>query len=1252
MPSKLLQNEALPSSLLAKLTKLRAALILKAQTAYDNWYNKEDKEGICHTIARQFHMYIEEQIGKQIDALEVIDYEGFHFWVYVAAGEEKYLIDIPFSRYEKWNPKLGTRGGFDKIPGVRFTDADLHIIAVSSSDEVPWKKIKDYPIQKGYFQASHKTPPFATAPEYKEDSNGWAIMPERQEGSQKLIPLEDLNPELFKENQKIASNWSRLSPGLRLGWVKSSLDKGFPTHLSWEKLSNEQRTSILNRIKECTHPDFDHKEAMLIRKVSGNKEQALKKVVKILGENGIGSIVVGAVALQELGYPRNTKDIDLSVSNSSKAKQVLLGNGYSSKPDEEIVVIDIENQEEIDLLQAGKPVAMSDVPMPMPSGANTTPVICDIETFIDLKIGSFLGSESMGPKYVRFQDRSDIHNLMLRKQLPRNLLNGKIHQKEYEYLWDVLDEKREMEGGNKVSSLFRRDDLALFFHNRKANETKSKLLERLEQLKPEIVQDIQAVYDAWGPCEGSGMCDEFSYGLEYWLQREFQDWPEVKVTATNDDRSQHFWVVVEGNGEAYGIDVPFAIYEKPVGDNPDNGYEKVPNVKFRAEDVRIFPVKDIFTHPWEVLDDYSSKEVYPDLKRTRKLKQSGDFEQSAKDFEQHAKHCKECSKNDRGCCPEGEQLLDAFGRDLVEPDIYKKAFDQGDKQRLESLIDQIYAITDDPNTPEDIANQLLPIVSKLWKEYKDKNYDKIRPEGPVWIPPELHKIKEELELDQPVGYREQDTKLTDDDKVLLKRMGIIASKKKAHDLTELLKQVSEKFPKTGWALVHKYGREFTLEPFTEQELPEALRIVKYHHRAQHCYMNAQHIAIENLSNPLVKYYEGFVSVHGVPIEHAWCTFKDKILDATLQSKTLKGRKDVVKPYDQYFGVEFPKKLIMPHQFRTKVYSPLLNDPVVLKMMFPQEFEKKAAEEDEREQLFQQLADEQRGEPEHAMLRIQHHKLGAGVYSFVVEHTGDLTNRMTMHFNHFHGGFDYVNNKVNKVLRVLQNPYGFFKEMQGNLKNNYEYHLENGTISTPFPEAVKEFRQLGKEYADAHASLKTYNQVQTFARDAAVALGKWDFYTAEDNLEKLKKILDQGEEFWTKEAGEFPKMRTAGRKNVPGTIYLLHLDMPEEFLKNNPQFHARHYLGWTESLDERLSAHEQGQGSKFMQKVKERNISWRLSRVWENKTRFDEAQMKAGGGLARYCPICKQMGHDVWKKQRERRREKQKGETPNATPEIQ
>jgi hypothetical protein len=74
----------------------------------------------------------------------------------------------------------------------------------------------------------------------------------------------------------------------------------------------------------------------------------------------------------------------------------------------------------------------------------------------------------------------------------------------------------------------------------------------------------------------------------------------------------------------------------------------------------------------------------------------------------------------------------------------------------------------------------------------------------------------------------------------------------------------------------------------------------------------------------------------------------------------------------------------------------------------------------------------------------------------------------------------------------------------------------------------------------------------------------------------------------------------GRRDVAETDYLLHFDPPYR--------HARHYLGWTEHLEQRLARHQAGGGARLMTVITDAQITWRLARTWEG-TRAAERRLK-------------------------------------------
>lgn len=78
------------------------------------------------------------------------------------------------------------------------------------------------------------------------------------------------------------------------------------------------------------------------------------------------------------------------------------------------------------------------------------------------------------------------------------------------------------------------------------------------------------------------------------------------------------------------------------------------------------------------------------------------------------------------------------------------------------------------------------------------------------------------------------------------------------------------------------------------------------------------------------------------------------------------------------------------------------------------------------------------------------------------------------------------------------------------------------------------------------------------------------------------------------------------------MYLLHFD--------RPYHHARHYVGFTTNLDQRVERHRAGRGSPLVQAASEAGIAFKVVRVWYNVTaqferRVHHMQKKL------LCPVC-------------------------------
>tara|TARA_R100001082_G_scaffold109119_1_gene85637 strand:+ start:279 stop:1649 length:1371 start_codon:yes stop_codon:yes gene_type:complete len=172
--------------------------------------------------------------------------------------------------------------------------------------------------------------------------------------------------------------------------------------------------------------------------------------------------------------------------------------------------------------------------------------------------------------------------------------------------------------------------------------------------------------------------------------------------------------------------------------------------------------------------------------------------------------------------------------------------------------------------------------------------------------------------------------------------------------------------------------------------------------------------------------------------------------------------------------------------------------------------------------FHKIAPIQRANPEKAMLRAQ--RLVSGVMSPVVEHTGDLTHRLTDHLGRAVGagkGAGYsrptflrimhgdVAPKLDHMLRRLNDPYGFEREFAENLASNAR------SVGIPLDQYKKQAYAALQEYADEHKKIPVFNELQKLSRDAAIAVGERNFNKARRLLERLKEISDNEELFLRK-----------------------------------------------------------------------------------------------------------------------------------------
>jgi hypothetical protein len=155
--------------------------------------------------------------------------------------------------------------------------------------------------------------------------------------------------------------------------------------------------------------------------------------------------------------------------------------------------------------------------------------------------------------------------------------------------------------------------------------------------------------------------------------------------------------------------------------------------------------------------------------------------------------------------------------------------------------------------------------------------------------------------------------------------------------------------------------------------------------------------------------------------------------------------------------------------------------------------------------FEKLADDQRGRPESAMLRIQD-LTGGGMVHQLVEGIGDLTNRMAKGAGWGYDHIDNVSDKVRAGIRNLrQGDRGPQAEYDRIMRSNAEFK------GVPLAEYQKQIEDALEKYAAEHGKLKVYNRVQWLGRQAAVFVGKRDWEYALMSLTSLDQLLHKPRE---------------------------------------------------------------------------------------------------------------------------------------------
>lgn len=218
--------------------------------------------------------------------------------------------------------------------------------------------------------------------------------------------------------------------------------------------------------------------------------------------------------------------------------------------------------------------------------------------------------------------------------------------------------------------------------------------------------------------------------------------------------------------------------------------------------------------------------------------------------------------------------------------------------------------------------------------------------------------------------------------------------------------------------------------------------------------------------------------------------------------------------------EDTSNLLSLNQFKWKIQEIQLDESI--KEL--SETEESIFTSDEIVKKFVDLSEGQRDKPERQMLVLQR-LIGGGTLSYLLEHIGDLTHRISEVNVTKHQAISISLStmvpKINNGIRSLSynlNGYNVYNEVEDSLKRNFEYFKEsNYDICKEFDTFEKFHKKVLEElnkYVEFHSELTIYNRPQWLCRESAINIGKMQFNEARSNLKELADMIESGE-FLTK-----------------------------------------------------------------------------------------------------------------------------------------
>jgi len=118
-----------------------------------------------------------------------------------------------------------------------------------------------------------------------------------------------------------------------------------------------------------------------------------------------------------------------------------LSQGFKEDPMSDFTVVDLMTTVRVKLEPGGCPMGPGPIQLPMPVTVAEEPNIADLQTLLEMKLSSYLGSPGL-----RLKDLADVVEFMKANGTPRNFKLNSAVVHEYRRVWDGLQDQESGSG--------------------------------------------------------------------------------------------------------------------------------------------------------------------------------------------------------------------------------------------------------------------------------------------------------------------------------------------------------------------------------------------------------------------------------------------------------------------------------------------------------------------------------------------------------------------------------------------------------------------------------------------------------------------------------------------------------------------------------------------------------------------------------------------------------------------------------------